>query len=253
MNFLSTLCRRHRRLLLAVGYLLILALAVMYLRVTISVPPEGDDRLTLNKWMFEFDRTPFLEYLWRDLGERLRYFTLQEVRFFPFHYPSAFLAALLRQPDQLPAVHHRCDGGSGLSDQPVVARLSRSDALALGGFALALSLAPIFNEGMYSYYAVPQKALFWAMGGLALPAADAGYRPSPLGRGRRHSGIYFLRHLRDRLHVHGAGRGAVGGAAPQPETGSAGLCPRPGGHRGGPGLPSGLLPRDGFQPATPSR
>ena len=34
---------------------------------------------------------------------------------------------------------------------------------ALGGFTLVLALAPIFNEGMYSYYAVPQKALFWAM------------------------------------------------------------------------------------------
>ena len=47
-------CHRHRSLLLAAGYLLVLVCAVMYLRVTISVPPEGDDRLTLNKLLFDF-------------------------------------------------------------------------------------------------------------------------------------------------------------------------------------------------------
>ena len=59
MNSISTVCRRHRRLLLAAGYLLVLMCAVMYLRVTISVPPEGDDRLTLNKWLFDLERMPF--------------------------------------------------------------------------------------------------------------------------------------------------------------------------------------------------
>ena len=43
----------------------------MYLRVTISVPPEGDDRLTLNKWMFDFERMPFWQYLLQDLAENL--------------------------------------------------------------------------------------------------------------------------------------------------------------------------------------
>ena len=178
MNSLSPLCRRHRRLLLAVGYLLVLALAVMYLRVTISVPPEGDDRLTLNKWMFEFDRTPFLEYLWRDLGERLRYFTLQEVRFFPFHYPSAFSLLFYGSLTSYRLYIIGVTAAAGFLTSRVVARLSRSDALALGGFALALSLAPIFNEGMYSYYAVPQKALFWAMAGwlCLLRMQDTGHR-----------------------------------------------------------------------------
>ena len=44
----------------------------------------------------------------------------------------------------------------------VAAKLSRSNALALGAFGLALAAAPIFNEGMYSYYAVPQRTLLWA-------------------------------------------------------------------------------------------
>lgn len=178
MNSLTTLCRRHRRLLLAAGYLVILAFAVMYLRVTISVPPEGDDRLTLNKWMFEFNRTPFWEYLWRDLGERMRYFTLQEVRFFPFHYPSAFSLLFFGSLTSYRLYIIAVTAAAGFLTSRVVARISRSNALALGGFALALSLAPIFNEGMYSYYAVPQKALFWAMAGwlCLFRMADTGHR-----------------------------------------------------------------------------
>ena len=39
-----------RRAALAVLYLAVFAAAVMYLRVTISVPAEGDDKLTLNGW-----------------------------------------------------------------------------------------------------------------------------------------------------------------------------------------------------------
>ena len=97
MNSISQVCRRHRRLLLAAGYLLVLAFAVMYLRVTISVPPEGDDKLTLNAWMYDFQRMPFWQYLLQDLRQRLGYFLLEEVRFFPFHYPSAISLLLQRQ------------------------------------------------------------------------------------------------------------------------------------------------------------
>lgn len=178
MNSLSTLCRRHRRLLLAAGYLLVLVFAVMYLRVTISVPPEGDDRLTLNKWLFDFNRMSFWEYLRQDLAERLRYFTLQQVRFFPFHYPSAFSLLFFGSLTSYRLYIIAVTAAAGFLTSRVVARLSRSDALALGGFALALSLAPIFNEGMYSYYAVPQKALFWAMAGwlCLLRLEDTGHR-----------------------------------------------------------------------------
>lgn len=163
MNSISTVARRHRRLLLAAGYLAVLVFAVMYLRVTISIPPEGDDKLTLNKWMFDFERMPFWQYLLQDLGQRLRHFTLQEVRFFPFHYPGAFSLLFF---GSLSSYRLYIIGVTAAADflvSRVVARLTRSNALALGSFAAALALAPIFNEGMYSYYAVPQKALFWAM------------------------------------------------------------------------------------------
>lgn len=178
MNSISTLCRRHRRLLLAAGYLLVLVFAVMYLRVTISVPPEGDDRLTLNKWMFDFERMPFWQYLLQDLAERLRYFTLQQVRFFPFHYPSAFSLLFFGSLTSYRLYIIGVTAAAGFLTSRVVARLSSSDALALGSFALALSLAPIFNEGMYSYYAVPQKALFWVMAGwlCLLRMQDTGHR-----------------------------------------------------------------------------
>ena len=63
MKQLTTVLQRRRRVLLALGYLLVLVCAVMYLRVTISVPPEGDDRLTLNRWLYDFERMPFWQYL----------------------------------------------------------------------------------------------------------------------------------------------------------------------------------------------
>lgn len=163
MKQLCDACRRHRRLLLAAGYLAVLLCAMMYLRVTISVPPEGDDRLTLNKWMFDFERLPFWQYLAQDLAGRLRYFTLQEVRFFPFHYPSAFSLLFFGSLASYRLYIIGVTAAAAYLVSRVVVRFGGSGTLALGGFALALALAPIFNEGMYSYYAVPQKTLFWAM------------------------------------------------------------------------------------------
>ena len=163
MEQVKSFCRRYRRLLLAAAYLAIFAVGVLYLRVTVNIPPEGDDKLTLNLWLYDFQRMPFWQYALQDLQGRLRYFTLQEVRFFPFHYPNAvdllFYTSL---------THYRLyiiawTGAAAFAVSRVAARLGSGDALALGGFALALAAAPIWNEGMYSYYAVPQRALFWAM------------------------------------------------------------------------------------------
>ncbi len=163
MKQLTTVFRRHRWLLPALGYLLVLAFAVMYLRVTISVPPEGDDKLTLNRWLYDFERMPFWQYLLQDLQERLRYFTLDQVRFFPFHYPSAFSLLFFGTLTSYRLYIIGVTAAAAFLTGRVVARLARSEALALGAFTLTLALAPLFNEGMYSYYAVPQKTLFWAM------------------------------------------------------------------------------------------
>lgn len=163
MEQIKTFYRRHRRVLLAAAYLAIFAVGVLYLRVTISIPPEGDDKLTLNKWMYDFQRMPFWQYLLQDLQERLRYFTLHQARFFPFHYPNAvdllFYTSLTRYRLYIIG----WTGAAALLVSRVAARFGSGDALALGGFTLALAAAPIWNEGMYSYYAVPQRALFWAM------------------------------------------------------------------------------------------
>ena len=78
-----------RRAALAVLYLAVFAAAVMYLRVTISVPAEGDDKLTLNGWLYDMGRMSFWQYALQDLKERLSFFLLKQVRFFPFHYPNA--------------------------------------------------------------------------------------------------------------------------------------------------------------------
>lgn len=82
MEQVKSFCRRYRRLLLAAAYLAIFAVGVLYLRVTVNIPPEGDDKLTLNLWLYDFQRMPFWQYALQDMQGRLRYFTLQEVRFF---------------------------------------------------------------------------------------------------------------------------------------------------------------------------
>lgn len=63
-----------RRAALAVLYLAVFAAAVMYLRVTISVPAEGDDKLTLNGWLYDMGRMSFWQYALQDLKERLSFF-----------------------------------------------------------------------------------------------------------------------------------------------------------------------------------
>ena len=151
-----------RRLVLAVLYLAVFAAAVMYLRVTISVPAEGDDKLTLNGWLYDMGRMSFWQYALQDLQGRLRYFLLKEVRFFPFHYPNAVALLFYRTLASYRLYIIAMTGAAAFLVSRVAARLSHSNGVALGAFGLALAAAPIFNEGMYSYYAVPQRTLLWA-------------------------------------------------------------------------------------------
>ena len=72
MEQVKSFCRRYRRLLLAAAYLAIFAVGVLYLRVTVNIPPEGDDKLTLNLWLYDFQRMPFWQYALQDLQGRLR-------------------------------------------------------------------------------------------------------------------------------------------------------------------------------------
>ena len=151
-----------RRAALAVLYLAVFAAAVMYLRVTISVPAEGDDKLTLNGWLYDMGRMSFWQYALQDLKERLSFFLLKQVRFFPFHYPNAVALLFYRTLASYRLYIIAMTGAAAFLVSRVAAKLSRSNALALGAFGLALAAAPIFNEGMYSYYAVPQRTLLWA-------------------------------------------------------------------------------------------
>ena len=151
-----------RRAALAVLYLAVFAAAVMYLRVTISVPAEGDDKLTLNGWLYDMGRMSFWQYALQDLKERLSFFLLKQVRFFPFHYPNAVALLFYRTLASYRLYIIAMTGVAAFLVSRVAAKLSRSNALALGAFGLALAAAPIFNEGMYSYYAVPQRTLLWA-------------------------------------------------------------------------------------------
>ena len=163
MQQLKTIWRRYKPLFLAAAYLAIFAVGVLYLRVTVNIPPEGDDKLTLNKWMYDFQRMPFWQYLLQDLQGRLRYFTLQEVRFFPFHYPNAVALLFYGSLTRYRLYIIGWTGAAALLVSRVAKKFGSGNALALAAFALALAVAPIWNEGMYSYYAVPQRALFWAM------------------------------------------------------------------------------------------
>ena len=226
-----------RRAALAVLYLAVFAAAVMYLRVTISVPAEGDDKLTLNGWLYDMGRMSFWQYALQDLKERLSFFLLKQVRFFPFHYPNAVALLFYRTLASYRLYIIAMTGAAAFLVSRVAAKLSRSNALALGAFGLALAAAPIFNEGMYSYYAVPQRTLLWAAASwLCLFYLHESHHRA------WGAGVYRLRHLRDRLCLRRAGAAAVGGVHPQCAGRPAGLGPGAGRHGGGVLLPFRQLP-----------
>lgn len=150
-----------RRAALAVLYLAVFAAAVMYLRVTISVPAEGDDKLTLNGWLYDMGRMSFWQYALQDLKERLSFFS-KAGAVLPVPLPQRGGAAVLPHAGQLPVVHHCHDGRGGFPGQPRGGKAQPQQCPGSGAFGLALAAAPIFNEGMYSYYAVPQRTLLWA-------------------------------------------------------------------------------------------
>ena len=128
-----------RRAALAVLYLAVFAAAVMYLRVTISVPAEGDDKLTLNGWLYDMGRMSFWQYALQDLKERLSFFLLKQVRFFPFHYPNAVALLFYRTLASYRLYIIAMTGAAAFLVSRVAAKLSRSNALALGAFGLALA------------------------------------------------------------------------------------------------------------------
>ena len=123
-----------RRAALAVLYLAVFAAAVMYLRVTISVPAEGDDKLTLNGWLYDMGRMSFWQYALQDLKERLSFFLLKQVRFFPFHYPNAVALLFYRTLASYRLYIIAMTGAAAFLVSRVAAKLSRSNALALGAF-----------------------------------------------------------------------------------------------------------------------
>ena len=179
----QTFYRRYRWLFLAAAYLVVFAVGVLYLRVTISIPPEGDDKLTLNRWMYDFQRMPFWQYLLQDLQGRLRYFTLQEVRFFPFHYPNAVALLFYGSLSHYRLLHHCPDRGGGV---PLVSRVAARFGSGMPWRWAVLRWPwrrpPIWNEGMYSYYAVPQRELlFWAMAAWLWPVWVGEFPPPRLG------------------------------------------------------------------------
>ena len=187
MEQVKSFCRRYRRLLLAAAYLAIFAVGVLYLRVTVNIPPEGDDKLTLNLWLYDFQRMPFWQYALQDLQGRLRYFTLQEVRFFPFHYPNAvdllFYASL---------THYRLyiiawTGAAAFAVSRVAARLGSGDALALGGPHLERRHVQLLRR--------TAAGVVLGYDGLALPICVAGDTAPPLGCAGRSAVLYRLRHL----------------------------------------------------------
>ena len=106
-----------RRAALAVLYLAVFAAAVMYLRVTISVPAEGDDKLTLNGWLYDMGRMSFWPYALQDLKEPELLF-IKAGAVLPVPLPQRGGAAVLPHTGQLPVVHHCHDGHGGFPGQP---------------------------------------------------------------------------------------------------------------------------------------
>ena len=174
MEQVRTFCRRYRRLLMAAAYLLIFAVGVLYLRVTISIPPEGDDKLTLNKWLFDLHRMPYAQFLLQDLQGRLRYFTLQEPRFFPFHYPNAVALLFYGSLSSYRLYIIAFTGAAAFLVSRVVRRFGSGDALALAGAAAGVVLGH---------------------GGMALPFPLGNDPPPPLGGAGCCAVLSGLRHL----------------------------------------------------------
>lgn len=156
-------------------------MGVLYLRVTISIPPEGDDKLTLNRWMYDFQRMPFWQYLLQDLQGRLRYFTLQEVRFFPFHYPNAVALLFYGSLSHYRLYIIAWDRGGGRSWSAGGRAVRQRGCPGRWRLYAGHGAAPIWNEGMYSYYAVPHAGAVLGHGGLALPVWVGEFPPPRLG------------------------------------------------------------------------
>lgn len=178
-----------RRAALAVLYLAVFAAAVMYLRVTISVPAEGDDKLTLNGWLYDMGRMSFWQYALQDLKERLSFFLLKQMRFFPFHYPNAVALLFYRTLASYRLYIIAMTGAAAFLVSRVAAKLSRSNALALGAFGLALAAAPILTRACTVTTPCPSARCFGG-GQLAVPVLPARVPPSRLGRGGGRAGVY---------------------------------------------------------------
>ncbi|WP_370840746.1 hypothetical protein [Gemmiger formicilis] len=174
MEQVKSFCRRYRRLLLAAAYLAIFAVGVLYLRVTVNIPPEGDDKLTLNLWLYDFQRMPFWQYALQDLQGRLRYFTLQEVRFFPFHYPNAVDLLFLHQPDALPALHHRLDRRGGLRCQPRSGQTGQRGCAGAGQLCAGAGRGPHLERRHVQLLRRTAAGAVLGYDGLALPVCVAG-------------------------------------------------------------------------------
>ena len=91
-------------------------------------------------------RMSFWQYALQDLKERLSFFLLKQVRFFPFHYPNAVALLFYRTLASYRLYIIAMTGAAAFLVSRVAAKLSRSNALALGAFGLALAAAPIFIE-----------------------------------------------------------------------------------------------------------
>ena len=195
MEQVKSFCRRYRRLLLAAAYLAIFAVGVLYLRVTVSIPPEGDDKLTLNLWLYDFQRMPFWQYALQDLQGRLRYFTLQEVRFFPFHYPNAvdllFYTSL---------THYRLyiiawTGAAAFAVSRVAARTGQRGCAGAGQLCAGAGRGPHLERGHVQLLRRTAAGVVLGYDGLALPVCVAGDTAPPLGCAGRGAVLYRLRHL----------------------------------------------------------
>ena len=81
------------------------------------------------------------------------YFTLQEVRFFPFHYPNAVALLFYGSLSHYRLYIIAWTGAAAFLVSRVAARFGSGDALALGGYTLAMAAA--FPEFMLTASTLP--------------------------------------------------------------------------------------------------
>lgn len=142
-----------------------LAAAVGFFRVTLLAPLGGDDQVNNLSSYYKLTQTPVLEMLGQELSDIWRALTLQKSRFFPFSSLPVVLRYWFKgdiDRYRLFIIGHTLVDAALLG--LLVSKATGNKRLGTAFFALLPLMVSLWSDystnGMYSYEALPQAALF---------------------------------------------------------------------------------------------